>query len=450
MRFGKQIRYCISVVLALGFAAPGYRSAKATNRNLEPTIGAGTPHAPPIPAAGPLASPKSLKQVGVPVEATRAAVPADNLQTPEKIALGEKLFFDGRLSVDGTVACSTCHDPALAFTDGRPVSIGVKGRVGQRNSPTILNALYNKTQFWDGRAKTLEEQAALPITNPSEMGQPSLDAAVARIAALAEYQQAFRSVFGRPPNGPDLVRAIASYERTQFSFDSPFDHFIAGDKNAISESVKRGWELFNTRARCNKCHALTDQKRDPTYFTDNDFHDIGIGTIRHNVVALACKAEQEINSGNAIAVDQAAIATNMSALGRFLITKKDSDIASFKTPDLRNVLMTAPYFHDGSQETLWDVMDHYNKGDGIQNPYLDEDIQPLGLTEAEIDDVVAFLASLTSSQYAGQGVKELARQRELSRSNRPQRDTARAFGPKPVQPKPSRSCVAEHSGAAPK
>jgi cytochrome c peroxidase len=396
---------------------------------------------PPIPAAGPLAEPKSLKQVGAPVEATHAAVPIDNPQTPEKIALGEKLFFDGRLSVDGTVACSTCHDPARAFTDGRPVSIGVKGRAGQRNAPTVLNALYNKTQFWDGRAKTLEEQAALPIVNSSEMGQPNLDAAVATIASVPEYQRAFQSVFGRSLNGLDLMRAIASYERTQFSFDSAFDHFIAGDKNAINDSAKRGWELFNTRARCNKCHALTEKKREVTYFTDNDFHNIGIGIIRHNVVALACQAESLINSGNAIAIDHAAIQTDMSALGRFLITKKDADIASFKTPDLRNVLMTAPYFHDGSQETLWDVMDHYNKGDGIHNPYLDEDIGPLALTEAEIDDVVAFLAALTSAQYADQGGKELVRQRELSRSNRPQRDTERAFGPKPVQPRPSRSCV---------
>jgi cytochrome c peroxidase len=141
---------------------------------------------------------------------------------------------------------------AAAFTDGRPVSIGIKGFVGQRNAPTILNALYNKTQFWDGRVQTLEEQAAQPVVNPSEMGQPSLDAAVADIASTAEYDQAFRAVFGRPPNGPDLLLAIASYERTQVSFDSPFDHFIAGDENAIDASAKRGWELFNNRGRCNK------------------------------------------------------------------------------------------------------------------------------------------------------------------------------------------------------
>lgn len=432
VRFGAGL--LLTAASALGVAvAPQVASKVEASPQTPPGPG-------PIPIAGPLAEPKSIDQPGTPVEATRAAIPADNPQTPEKIALGKKLFFDGRLSVDGTVACSTCHDPARAFTDGRPVSIGVKGRVGQRNAPTILNALYNKSQFWDGRAKTLEEQAALPITNPSEMGQPSLEAAVNQIAAVPEYQQAFRNVFGRAPNGPDLVRAIASYERTQFSFDSPFDHFMAGDKNAISDSAKRGWELFNTRARCNKCHALTEQKRDPTYFMDNDFHNIGIGIIRHNVVALACQAEQLINSGNATAIDHAAIQTDVSALGRFLITKKDADIASFKTPDLRNVLITAPYFHDGSQETLWDAMDHYNKGDGIQNPYLDEDIQPLALTEGEIDDVVAFLAMLTSSQYAEQGARELARQHEFSRTNRPQRDTVRAFGPKPGQPKPSRSC----------
>src|SRR5215469_7979952 len=171
----------------------------------------------PIPVAGPLAAPKSLSRVGVPVEATRAAVPADNPQNPEKIALGEELFFDGRLSVDGTLACSTCHDPAHAFTDGRPVSVGVKACEGQRNAPTIVNSLYNVGQFWDGRAQTLEDQASLAIINPCEMGQSNVDAAVAEIATFSEYQQAFRKVFGRPPHGTDLARAIASYERTQFS-----------------------------------------------------------------------------------------------------------------------------------------------------------------------------------------------------------------------------------------
>jgi cytochrome c peroxidase len=152
---------------------------------------------------------------------------------------------------------------------------------------------------------------------------------------------------------------------------------------------------------------------------------------------LARQAGQLVNSGDSAAIDNAAIQTDMSALGRFLISKKETDIAAFKTPNLRNVLVTGPYFHDGSQETLWDVVDHYNKGDGLHNPYLDEDIQPLALTEADIDDIVAFLASLTSSDYKELGIKELARQRALSRTTRPQRDSARAFGPKPPRPNPN-------------
>lgn len=421
-------RVLILVVMVAGAAALIFgceRSAKRESSKL-----------PPTPEKDPLAQPKSLQQVGAPVEMTRAAIPADNPQNPEKISLGQKLFFDRRLSVDGTVSCSTCHDPALAFTDRKRTSVGVKGRTGQRNAPTILNALYNKTQFWDGRVNTLEEQAALPIVNSVEMGHPNLDAAVAQIAAVGEYQQAFRVVFGRPPNVPDLLRAIASYERTQLSFDSPFDHFIAGDKNAIDDSAKRGWELFNTQARCNKCHALTDTERDVTNLIDNDFHNIGILAVQHKVVPLARQAKQLINSGDKEAVDRAAIQTDMSALGRFLITKKEKDIASFKTPNIRNVLVTGPYFHDGSQETLWDVVDHYNKGAGLQNPYLDGDIQPLALTETDIDDLVAFMASLTSANYKEQGAAELARQRALSRTTRPQRDTARAFGPKPPRPAP--------------
>ena len=311
--------------------------------------------------------------------------------------------------------------------------MGVKGRVGQRNAPTILNALYNKKQFWDGRATTLEDQAQFPITNPSEMGQPNLSAAVVKIAAIPEYQEAFHKVFGQAPDGLNLVGAIAAYERTLISFDSPFDRFLAGDQNAIDASAKRGWELFHPKAHCDRCHAVVNM--DVTYFTDFDFHNIGIGILRHNVVQMAEKAERLMEKGNLPAIDSAAIATDLSVLGRFLVTRKAADIASFKTPNLRNVLVTAPYFHDGSQSTLWDAMDHYNKGDGIKDPWLDDKIQPLALTEEEIDDVVAFLASLTSADYRETGDKELARQRALSRASRTHRDTARAFGPRPVQPK---------------
>jgi len=390
----------------------------------------------PIPADDSLARPKSLRQVGLPIALTGSVTPKDNPQTPEKIALGEKLFFEGRLSADGSVACASCHQPTLAFTDGRALSVGIRSRVGQRNAPTVLNALYNKTQFWDGHATTLEQQVGFPIVNPVEMGQPNLDSAIARIAAIPEYRATFIRVFARPPNATDMLRAIASYERSLVSFDSPFDHFVAGDSSAISASAKRGWVLFNSRGRCNLCHALTDTTSRPTTFTDDTFHNIGIGIVRHQVVPLARQTKQSIAKGDTIGVDQAAILTPMSALGRFLVTRGDSDIASFKTPDIRNVMVTAPYFHDGSAATLWDVVDHYNKGDGLQNPWLDVDIQPLALHENEIDDLVALMASLTSPSYRELGEKELARQRQLSRTSRPQRDSARAFGPKPVQPKP--------------
>ena len=276
MSFPNQSRWHLKLWVAVAVAAltcAGVRmlpGAEPGNKAASPGAVAAEP-APlsPVPVPGPLAQPRSPQQLGVPLLQTMAEIPADNPPTPEKIALGMKLFFDSRLSADGTVACASCHDPDRAFTDGRPTSVGFKGRVGQRNAPTILNALYNKKQFWDGRAKTLEEQAALPITNPSEMGQPSLDAAVAKIAAIPEYQEAFQKVFGQVPNGLDLVRAIASYERTLISFNSPFDHFIAGDQNAIDAAAKRGWVLFNTKAHCNRCHAAVNM--DVNYFTDFRF-----------------------------------------------------------------------------------------------------------------------------------------------------------------------------------
>ena len=360
--------------------------------------------------------------------------PATNPTTPAAVALGKKLFFESRLSGDGAVSCASCHNPARAFTDGRPTSIGIKGCVGQRNAPTILNAMYNKFQFWDGRAGSLEQQAAFPITNPCEMGSTTVAAATSRIAADGAYQQAFTSAYRRRPNQQDLLNALAAYERSLVSFNSPFDRFIVGDRNAISPSAQRGWSLFNSKARCHLCHAVTDTKPDPALMTDNDFHNIGIGIIRHNVVALAQKAQRQIASGQLQQVDTAAINSELSVLGRFLLTKASADTASFKTPGLRNVMITAPYFHDGSQQTLWDVVDHYNKGDGIKNPWLDTDMQPLALTEPEIDDLVAFMASLTSPQYKTLGDKEFARQRAIASRSRPQRDTRRAFGPKVRQP----------------
>jgi cytochrome c peroxidase len=429
-----------TAVVAIVFGCVGYNGQAAPDPSEETAMGpppALAPGAaPPLPKAGALARPRSQDQVGLPAALTKSAIPPDSPLTPAVVLLGEKLFFDSRLSGDGTVACATCHDPARAFTDGRTVSIGIAGRAGQRNAPTILNALYNKTQFWDGRVNSLEEQAALPITNPFEMGATSIDDAVTTLARDSGYQEEFAQAFGRGMDKRDLLIALATYERTLVSFGSPFDHFVAGDQSAIDDPAKRGWDLFNTKGRCNLCHALADNQRDVAAFTDNDFHNIGIGIIRHQVVPLAIKAKRDLAQGHLLDIDLAAITSETSVLGRFLVTKAEKDIAAFKTPDLRNVLVTAPYFHDGSQETLWDVVDHYNKGDGLANPWLDGDMQPLALTESEIDDLVAFLASLTSPQYQELGKREYARQLALSKVNRPQRDTARAFGPKPLQPKP--------------
>jgi len=388
------------------------------------------PYLLPIPNVSELARPRPLEQTGFPAEATRAAIPPDNPQTADKVALGQKLFFDGRLSADGTVACSSCHDPARAFTDGRRVSIGIKGRVGQRNAPTILNTVYNTTQFWDGRARTLEDQAAFPIVNPSEMGQPNLDAAVARVAGVREYRKAFEKVFHGPPDSSSLLRAIASYERAEVSFDSPFDHFIAGEKNAIEPAAKRGWALFNGSGRCTTCHSITRGQPDVTTFTDHRFHNIGVVMVRADTVAMARHADQMVRPGDMGAVDRTAIQSDLSLLGRYLVTRQEADIGAFKTPNLRNLLMTAPYFHDGSHPTLWDVIDHYNKGGDLNDRFLDADMRPLALKEAQIDDLVAFLASLTSADYRNPALKELARQRKISHKTRPYRDTARAFGPK--------------------
>jgi cytochrome c peroxidase len=426
----------LAAIFAISIGAVFAASAASDDPGFGPPPALAPGQAPPLPTPGPLAQPRSDNQVGFPAALTKSVIPPSSPLTPAAVALGEKLFFDARLSGDGTVACATCHDPARAFTDGRPQSIGIHGKVGQRNAPTILNALYNKTQFWDGRVNTLEQQAALPITNPFEMGAASVDEAIGKIAGDKDYASQFMQAFGRGVNEQDMLIAIATYERTLVSFDSPFDHFIAGDQNAISESAKRGWALFNSKGRCNLCHALEDNKIDVTVFTDNDFHNIGIGIIHHRVVPLAQQAERELAQGHLQAIDDAAISSDMSVLGRFLITHKESDLASFKTPDLRNVMVTAPYFHDGSQLTLWDAVDHYNKGDGLQNPWLDTDIQPLALTEPEIDDLVNFMASLTSPQYKEQADKEYARQLALSKVSRPQRDTKRAFGPKIPEPPP--------------
>jgi cytochrome c peroxidase len=356
---------------------------------------------------------------GVSPAAFQALVPKDNPGTEAQVALGKKLYFEPRLSADGTVACATCHDVSRGFTDRRPLSEGIDGKVGRRNAPTTLNALFFHRQFWDGRADTLEAQAKLPITNPVEMGQPSEAAALATIADDAEYQKLFVAAYGRAPSFDDLVRAIAAFERTLVFLDAPFDRFALGDANAISADARAGWALFNGKARCTACHQLSNGN---PIGSDNRFHNIGVSARHQDFEKLASQALATLAKDDSKETqDRLALETDLSELGRFVVTKNRSDIGSFKTEQLRNVGISAPYMHDGSLTTLWDVMDHYNKG-GEQNLYLDGGIEPLALSEPEIDQLVAFMFSLTDDRFKDQNAAELVRQRGIAKNKRPFRD----------------------------
>lgn len=327
---------------------------------------------------------------GIPQSLWRKRIPATNPMTAEKIALGERLYFDKRLSASGSVSCALCHDPANAFTNQEALSGGAFGNQGTRNAPTILNAMFSERLFWDGRAGSLEEQAKQPLTNPAEMGMGSYDLVVARVSSIAEYQKTFRRVF--PRDGitiETIAKAIAAYERTQLSGNSQFDRFIGGDQAAITEAQKRGWKLFSGKAKCIECHSFSSES---PFFTDFKFHNTGIGLAKSNFEALAVRARQV--TGEISAADLAH-KTEFSELGRFLVTRQSADIAAFKTPTLRDVELTRPYMHNGAFKTLLDVVKFYNQG-GEKNPYLDKKMQPLGLSDSDVNDLVEFLRTLTS------------------------------------------------------
>lgn len=357
----------------------------------------------------------------------QALVPKDNEVNAARVALGKKLYFDTRLSKDGTLACATCHDVSRSFTDRRPVSEGIADQLGQRNAPTTMNALFFQSQFLDGRSATLEDQAKLPILNPIEMGQPDEASTIAGIKDDADYEKMFREAYGRGVNYEDLARAIATFERTLIFLDAPFDDFVAGDTSAISAKAAEGWILFNGKARCVSCHMLNQAA---PIGTDDRFHNIGVSARKQNFEDLAGKALKALHGKTGKeaqeAIDRLAIETNLSELGRFLVTKNRSDIGAFKTSQLRNIGVTGPYMHDGSMQTLTDVIDHYNKG-GEANPFLDGGIEPLALEESEIEAVVAFLETLTDKRFAAEQRTETARQRAVAAKQRPFRDTQLAL-----------------------
>jgi cytochrome c peroxidase len=349
----------------------------------------------------------------------QSLIPADNQLSAERVALGRKLYFDTRLSKDGTVACATCHDASRGFTDRRGRAEGIRDQIGQRNSPVTLNAAFFSSQFWDGRASSLEEQAKLPIVNPIEMGQADGAAAVKAIAGDAAYQAAFKAAYGRPVNYDDMGRAIASFERTLIFLDAPFDRFARGDSKAISADAAAGWALFNGKGRCVSCHQISSSS---PIGTDNRFHNIGVSARHQDFEKLAKAALSALaKDSSKESLDQLALQTNLSELGRFTVTRNRSEIGAFKTSQLRNIGVTGPYMHDGSMSTLWDVIDHYNKG-GEANPYLDGGIEPLALSEREVSQLVEFLFTLTDTRLDDQNRAEHTRQQQLAAAQRPFRD----------------------------
>jgi cytochrome c peroxidase len=335
---------------------------------------------------------KSSIPLGLPADTWDYYVPRNNPMTAAKIDLGRKLFFDPRLSADGRISCASCHDPKLAFTDGRATASGIAGRRGARNSPTLLNAMFNTGQFWDGRADKLEDQAVQPLVNLLEMGNGSYDEVVSRLRAIPEYRAEFRSVFGSEARIEFVGLALAAYERTLVSGGAPLDRFVAGDQNAIGEAAKRGFALFRGRARCSRCHTFSDTL---PFFTDFNYHNTGVAMNHPNFDKLSRQAYAATETDKAREViDALAKQEGGQELGRVLITYQVFDIGSYRTPSLRNIALTAPYFHDGSAKTLADVVKFYNEG-GRQNINREWDLDTLALGDDEQRDLVAFLESLT-------------------------------------------------------
>jgi cytochrome c peroxidase len=288
--------------------------------------------------------------------------PANNPYSAEKVELGRYLYFDRRLSADGTVSCASCHDPRHGFTDGAALSTGIRGQKGTRSAPTILNRAYSLAQFWDGRAATLEEQAVVPMESPFEMANTQ-QAVVATMSGIGGYRAMFAKAFGN--GGIDIERvtmAIACFERTVLSGNSPYDRYKRGDRAALTAEQVRGMAVFFDKASCDRCHQGSN-------FTSNAYANEGIGTD---------KPEPDV--------------------GRYAVTHDSRDWGAFKIPTLRDVEHTAPYMHDGSLQTLDDVVEFYGRG-GIPNRNLDANIRPLHLSDRQKVDLVAFLRGLSGEGW---------------------------------------------------
>jgi len=329
--------------------------------------------------------------------------PPDNPITPAKVALGRKLFFDRRLSPNRTMSCAMCHIPEQGFTAHElATAVGIEGRSVRRNAPTVLNVAWQLRLFHDGREISLEDQIWGPLLASNEMGNPSIGYVIERIRALPDYRGLFEAVYdGKGASAQRIGAALATYQRTLVAGDSRFDRWrYAGEANALSELEKRGFALFAGKARCVACHRVGERD---ALFTDQDFHNTGIGWRRSYQTPERTRVE--LAPGVATELDRRTVESfsepPLKDVGRYEITLDPRDRWAYKTPSLRNVALTAPYMHDGSLATLEAVIEFYDRG-GIDNPGKSPLIAPLGLTDAEKAQLAAFLRALT-----GRGAKAL-------------------------------------------
>jgi cytochrome c peroxidase len=317
--------------------------------------------------------------------------PDDNPITGLKVALGRKLFYDRRLSHNNTISCAMCHVPEQGFTvNEMATAVGIEGRSVRRNAPTLYNIAYATRIFHDGRESTLEQQIWGPLLAANEMGNPSVGYVIERLRSLPDYQGLFEGAFnGRGPGMETIGMAIAAYERTLVSANSRFDRWYFGkQQQALTAAAERGFELFNGRAGCSTCHTIDARH---ALFSDNGLHNTGIGY--RAAFSKPTAREIPVAPGKSLSVT-VVLPGQGNDLGRYEVTQDPADRWKYKTPSLRNVALTAPYMHDGSITRLREVVEFYNAG-GIANENLDPSIRPLGLSTAEIDDLLAFLFSLT-------------------------------------------------------
>lgn len=317
--------------------------------------------------------------------------------TPEQVALGEKLFADRRLSFNNTLSCSMCHIAGQGFASNQTSrAIGIEGRTGRRNAPTVLNVAYQKLFFHDGRETDLSQQAWSPLLDHNEMGNPSIGSIIDRIKATPDYAGLFEHAFnGEGPSMHTVGTALASFQRTLLSGNSRFDRWYFGkDENALTENEKNGFAVFVGKGRCAQCHLIDS---DSALFTDHLFHDTGIGYLETQALG-ATSWRVQLAPDTFVSVKEDVLRPVSEPwkndVGRFEITLNPNDRWAFKTPGLRDVARTAPYMHDGSLFNLEEVIEHYDRG-GIPHEGLSDKIAPLGLTEQEKADLVAYLKSLT-------------------------------------------------------